>query len=87
MAVVVSRFNDFVTERLLSGAQHALRDVGVAEHDVTVVRVPGAYEIPMAAQRAAERTIAHDEALRRLRQSRAPERSGPTRRRKAAICC
>ena len=54
MAIVVSRFNDFVTDRLLSGAQHALRDAGVAEHDVTVVRVPGAYEIPMAAQRAAE---------------------------------
>jgi 6,7-dimethyl-8-ribityllumazine synthase len=54
VAVVVSRFNDFVTERLLSGAQHALRDAGIAGDDVTVVRVPGAYEIPMAAQRAAE---------------------------------
>ena len=54
VAVVVARFNDFVTERLLTGAQQALRDAGVAERDVAVVRVPGAYEIPMAAQRAAE---------------------------------
>jgi 6,7-dimethyl-8-ribityllumazine synthase len=53
-AIVVSRFNDFVTERLLGGALEALASAGVAEGDVAVVRVPGAYEIPMAAQRAAE---------------------------------
>jgi 6,7-dimethyl-8-ribityllumazine synthase len=53
-AIVVSRFNDFVTERLLAGAVKALRDAGVADDDVSVWRVPGAYEIPMAAQRAAE---------------------------------
>jgi 6,7-dimethyl-8-ribityllumazine synthase len=51
---VVSRFNDFVTERLLAGAKQALHDAGVSGAHVLVWRVPGAYEIPMAAQRAAE---------------------------------
>jgi len=53
-AVVVSRFNDFVSERLLSGAREAFAAAGVSDGDVTVIRVPGAFEIPMAAQRAAE---------------------------------
>ena len=53
-AIVVSRFNDFVTERLLEGAQAALRDAGVDDASVDVLRVPGAFEIPMAAQRVAE---------------------------------
>jgi 6,7-dimethyl-8-ribityllumazine synthase len=54
IAIVVSRFNDFVTDRLLDGAQAALRDAGLGEGDVEVLRVPGAFEIPMAAQRVAE---------------------------------
>jgi 6,7-dimethyl-8-ribityllumazine synthase len=54
VAIVVSRFNDFVTERLLDGAQAALADAGVAAADVEILRVPGAFEIPMAAQRVAE---------------------------------
>ena len=54
VAIVVSRFNDFVTERLLDGARAALADAGVAAGDVEVLRVPGAFEIPMAAQRVAE---------------------------------
>jgi 6,7-dimethyl-8-ribityllumazine synthase len=54
VAIVVSRFNDFVTERLLEGARAALREAGLADGDVDVLRVPGAFEIPMAAQRAAE---------------------------------
>lgn len=52
IAIVVSRFNDFVTERLLTGAQSALAEHGVTAVDV--LRVPGAFEIPMAAQRVAE---------------------------------
>ena len=52
-AVVVSRYHDFVTDRLLKGAREALAAAGVAESDVTVVRVPGAFEIPIAADRAA----------------------------------
>ena len=54
VAIVVSRFNDFVTDRLLEGAQAALRDAGIADTNVDVLRVPGAFEIPMAAQRVAE---------------------------------
>jgi len=54
LAVVVARFNDFVTEKLLTGAIAALRAAGVEHGDITVVRVPGAFEIPLAAQHAAE---------------------------------
>jgi len=54
VAIVVARFNDFVTERLLEGAQGALHDAGVAAGDIEVLHVPGAFEIPMAAQRIAE---------------------------------
>lgn len=53
-ALVVSRYNDFVTERLLAGARDALAAAGVPDADIAVVRVPGAYELPLAAQRAAE---------------------------------
>jgi len=54
IAVVVSRYNDFVTDRLKAGALEALDARGVAADDVTVLDVPGAFEIPMAARRAAE---------------------------------
>jgi 6,7-dimethyl-8-ribityllumazine synthase len=53
VAIVVSRFNDFVTERLLAGARDALRTAGIADTDVEVHRVPGAFEIPLAAQAVA----------------------------------
>jgi 6,7-dimethyl-8-ribityllumazine synthase len=53
-AVVVSKYNDFVTDRLQAGALAALAAAGVDANNVTVVRVPGAFEIPMAAQHAAE---------------------------------
>jgi 6,7-dimethyl-8-ribityllumazine synthase len=49
IGVVVARFNAFVTEGLLAGALGALRGAGVAEDDVTVVRVPGAFELALAA--------------------------------------
>ena len=54
VAIVVARFNDFITARLLDGARAALTDAGVAAEDVEVLHVPGAFEIPMAAQRVAE---------------------------------
>src|SRR5476649_2544519 len=53
-AIVVSKYNDFVTDRLQAGALAALALAGVASDDITVVRVPGAFEIPLAAQHAAE---------------------------------
>ena len=54
IAIVVARFNDFVTERLLVGALEALEAAGVEPSDQTVLRVPGSFELPIAAQRAAE---------------------------------
>jgi 6,7-dimethyl-8-ribityllumazine synthase len=54
VAVIVSKYNDFVTDRLQAGALAALAGAGVALSDITVVRVPGAFEIPLAAQHAAE---------------------------------
>jgi 6,7-dimethyl-8-ribityllumazine synthase len=54
IAVVVSRYNDFVTDRLLTGALEALTAAGAAETNITVVKVPGAFEVPLAARRAAE---------------------------------
>lgn len=54
IAIVVARFNDFITERLLEGATTALAEAGVSGEAVEVVRVPGAFEIAMAAQRVAE---------------------------------
>ena len=53
-ALVVSKYNDFITDRLQVGALAALAAAGVMSDDITVVRVPGAFEIPLAAQHAAE---------------------------------
>jgi 6,7-dimethyl-8-ribityllumazine synthase len=53
-ALVVSKYNDFVTDRLQKGALAALAAAGVRPDDVTVVRVPGAFEIPLAARHAAD---------------------------------
>ena len=53
-AVVVARFNDFVTDRLESGALAALEAAGVRQDDISIIRVPGAFEIPFAARRAAQ---------------------------------
>lgn len=54
-AIVVSRWNDFVTTRLLAGARAALAEAGVAEADVDVVWVPGAFELAAAAAHVARR--------------------------------
>ncbi len=51
--IIVSRFNDFVTERLLEGALDALRSHGGEEKDIDIVRVPGAFEIPLLALKMA----------------------------------
>ena len=53
VACVVARFNSFVTGKLLEGALHALQAAGVADDDVTVAWVPGAFEVPTAAKWAA----------------------------------
>jgi 6,7-dimethyl-8-ribityllumazine synthase len=54
IALVVSRFNSFITERLVEGALDCLRRHGVADTDLTMLRVPGAWEIPLAAKKLAE---------------------------------
>ena len=53
-AIIASSVNDDITEGLLGGARRALAEASVREEDITIVRVPGAFEIPLAAQRAAE---------------------------------
>ncbi len=53
-AVVVSKYHDFVTDRLQAGALAALAAAEVPADGVTIVRVPGAFEVPIAARRAAE---------------------------------
>ena len=51
--IVVGRFNAFVVESLLEGALDALKRHGISESDIRVVRVPGAFEIPLAVQKIA----------------------------------
>jgi len=53
IGLVVSRFSDFISTRLLEGALDCLRRHGVQEKDVAVARVPGAFELPVAARRLA----------------------------------
>jgi 6,7-dimethyl-8-ribityllumazine synthase len=53
IGIVVARFNEFITGKLLSGAKDALFRHGVAEEDVDIAWVPGSFEIPIAAQKMA----------------------------------
>jgi 6,7-dimethyl-8-ribityllumazine synthase len=52
--IVAARFNDFITSKLLDGALDALQRHGVADNDIEIVKVPGAYEIPLAAKMLAQ---------------------------------
>ena len=52
-AIVVSKYHDFITGRLQTGALAALAAAGVSPDDITIVRVPGAFELPIAARHAA----------------------------------
>jgi 6,7-dimethyl-8-ribityllumazine synthase len=54
-AIVVSRFNDFITEKLLSGALDALVRSGAEDSDIQVVKVPGSFEIPLVAKKMAKK--------------------------------
>src|ERR1700730_1734344 len=53
-AIVVGRFNEFISSRLLGGAEDALKRHGVVEEQVDIAWVPGAFEIPLIAQKLAE---------------------------------
>ncbi|MFN2498175.1 MAG: 6,7-dimethyl-8-ribityllumazine synthase [Pyrinomonadaceae bacterium] len=52
-AIVASRWNDFISSRLVDGALDAFERLGVAEKDVEIYKVPGAFEIPLLAQKIA----------------------------------
>jgi len=54
-AIVVARFNSFITERLLAGALDALSRTGCAEGDIEIVKVPGSWEMPVVARALAHR--------------------------------
>lgn len=53
-AIVISRFNHFITGRLLDGAEDALKRHGVSDEDITAVWAPGAFEIPLIAKKLAQ---------------------------------
>ena len=55
VGVIVSRFNSFLTEQLVKGAVDAFVRLGGDEKDLTLVRVPGAYELPLVAQKLAQK--------------------------------
>ena len=52
--IVISRFNDFIGSKLLSGAIDELKRLGVNDDNIDIVKVPGAFEIPLAAQKFAK---------------------------------
>lgn len=54
IAVIASRFNEFITSKLVSGAEDCLRRHGTADDDINVLWVPGAFEIPIIAKKAAK---------------------------------
>lgn len=54
IGIVAARFNEFIVSKLIGGAQDALVRHGVADDDITLAWVPGAFEIPLAAQKMAE---------------------------------
>ncbi len=54
IGIVASRFNEFIVSKLIGGAQDALIRHGVADNDITLAWVPGAFEIPLTAQKMAE---------------------------------
>ncbi len=54
IGIIVARFNSFISEKLLEGAMDSLVRSGVAEDDIDVARVPGAFEIPLVAQKMAK---------------------------------
>jgi len=58
-ALIVSRFNDFITEKLLGGAVDALIRCGAKDEDLEIFKVPGAFEIPLMAQKAAAKGTYH----------------------------
>lgn len=61
-AIVVSRFNDFITDRLVGGAVDALTRSGAKTDDIDIVKVPGAFEIPLATRKIVQKAR-HDAVI------------------------
>ena len=61
-AIVVSRFNDFITDRLVGGAVDALTRSGAKADDIDIVKVPGAFEIPLATRKLVQKAR-HDAVI------------------------
>lgn len=61
-ALVVSRFNDFISDKLLSGAMDALLRSGVKDEDIDIIKVPGSFEIPLIAKKMAAKK-SHDAVI------------------------
>ena len=59
IGIVVSRFNDFITQRLLKGCLKELSRLGVNDRQITVVKVPGSFEIPVTALHLAQKKSIH----------------------------
>ncbi len=57
--LIVSRFNDFITDRLVRGALDALTRCGAKEEDIEIAKVPGAFEIPLIAKKMAKNGMYH----------------------------
>ena len=55
VAIVASRWNDFVVSRLIGGALDALQRLGASEEAITIIRVPGSFELPLATRQVAAR--------------------------------
>ena len=55
--IIASRFNDFITAKLIEGALDALKRHGTSDKDIDIVRVPGAFEIPVVAKTVAQKEI------------------------------
>ena len=54
-AIIVSRFNDFISSKLVEGALDALKRHGASDEQVSLIKVPGAFELPITAKRLAEK--------------------------------
>ncbi|GIT63791.1 MAG: 6,7-dimethyl-8-ribityllumazine synthase [Gammaproteobacteria bacterium] len=54
MEIAITRFNSFIVDRLLDGALDALRKQGVQDRDITIVKVPGSYELPLTVKKMIE---------------------------------
>ncbi len=53
-AIIATRFNDFIVESLIKGAVHCLRQHGATDASIEIIRVPGAFELPVVARKVAE---------------------------------